>query len=62
MGYKETISSSTKGSLVWTLGRISSQRKHWNELPREIVEFPTLEVFRRCADVAQGDMVSDGTQ
>ena len=31
--------------------------KPWNRLPREVVESPSLEVFRRRVDVALGDTV-----
>ena len=31
--------------------------KHWNRLPREAVEAPCLEVFKRRIDVERSDMV-----
>jgi len=31
--------------------------KHWNRLPREVVELPALEVFKKHVDVSLTDLV-----
>jgi len=36
-------------------GRVLRQ---WHRLPREVVQSPSLEVFRNCGDAALRDMVN----
>ena len=48
------------GGLGWILGRSCSTQRvvtHWNRLPREAVDAPSLEAFKARLDVALGSLV-----
>ncbi|KFP52442.1 hypothetical protein N323_03063, partial [Cathartes aura] len=34
-----------------------SMVKHWNRLPREVVDAPSMEVFKARLDEASGDLI-----
>ena len=59
IGRVGTVQSCARGGSDLMLGNISLLRvvKHWNRLPRDVVDAPSLSVFKRHLDNALNSML-----
>lgn len=52
IGQEEKVSSCTRGSLYWILGKNFFMEKAVSKVPEKLVELPSLEIFKRFVRVA----------
>jgi len=57
-----TLSNSTAAEPISFFFLCKNREKHWNRLSGEMVESPSLEVFKRHVDMALRNMVQWWTQ
>lgn len=57
-GQEDMVSRHIKGDLDWTLGKISGRVvRHWDSLPRGVMESQSLDMLQTGVEVALEDVV-----